>query len=84
MAKFIENMDAKMSPAAGNTLRKVFMWITMILIFVGLPLFAFAFGSVALIGTSVALAGLITTIVYIVLVAISWTLWFYFSKWSEK
>ncbi len=84
MAKFIENMDAKISPDTGNILRKTFMWITMILIFVGLPVICFAIGSVVMGGTSVELAGLITTIIYIVLVAISWTLWFYFSKWSEK
>lgn len=84
MAKWIDNMDSKVSPKLGNTLRKVFMWTTMILIFVGLPVICFTIGSIAVAATIPAWTAYVAFFPWFILVAVTGTLWFYFSKWTVK
>lgn len=84
MKKFIENMDSKISPTTGNLLRKIFMWITIILIFVVMPVICFTIGSIIIGGTVASWVGPVAFIPWFALVLITSTLWIYFSKWTEK
>ncbi len=80
----IHAMDSKVNPATGNLLRKVFAWLTMLLIFVGVPVITFLVGTFAVsapVASWLVYAGLLP---WLVLVIIFGLLWFYFSKWTEE
>lgn len=85
--EMISNLDAKIDPKLGNTLRKVFMIISLILILVVLPVIALVVGSFEVIpgiitisSTTLICAGFIP---WLVLVITFSSLWFYFSKWTN-
>ncbi len=80
---FVDKVDKKVNPNIGYLLHRIFFILTLVLIFVALPLIVLIVGSFAVVGnipneTAAICAGIIP---WLVLLISSSILWFYFSKW---
>lgn len=82
----IKNFDSNLDPSLGNKLRFIFKTITLVLIIIILPIITVVVGSIALNAETfevlntkaIMLSGFIP---WFILVIVSGSLWYYFSKW---